>query len=327
MKFKTANLIVLQALLCCLSVVLDLRASEPETVCMSDQIWLVSARQHCECSCSSEFPVQFYSCNGWHDSDFGTLIGTNHSSMRTVVFVHGYQTDLCDAQTRGVQVFKNLFGCCQDRQPIRFVIWAWKSEKEIARRPLQDFSIISQRAISLGPAFAHTMDLVANDGTVVVAYSLGAQVVVSGMTGNCQYGGPPIQLAVIAAANDCGFASCCRDRICGCNSIAGTTIFLNNKDRAIRASNMICRLQYGRHYRKFDELAVCSQGALGCVNLVDVSGEASKKHSVVRYTALPTIGCVIRRLVCECGMGCGVCSDESQSLHLQSIPDRVHDGA
>ena len=271
--------------------------AQGDSVRCADQVWLVSARElygdHDVSPC--QFPVRKFDGGCWHDSSFDALQFSDHGDIPTVVFVHGYQTNLQNAQFRGAQVYQSLFGNSRCTQPVRFIIWAWKSEREIPR-PVKDYALISKRAIGVGNAFAQTMNLVGDEQTTVIGYSLGAQVVVSGMTGQCQYIGAPIRLAVIAGANDCGFASGCRQR-CLQQNILQTTVFSNSKDRVLKASNLICRINYGKRFRKFEELAFQDNGSLGSVNVIDISNSATRNHSVVRYVSLPVVRNEILRLV------------------------------
>ncbi len=278
----------------------DTHQNSPVTGAVAgDEIWLINARGlEGVGSFSSDQLDYLQHVNGCWNAPVGQegfCQTVSQAQMPTVVFVHGYQTDLNDAQLRGLQVYRNIFQNACRCGSIRFVIWAWKSEKELCR-PIQDFTMKSRRADQLGDVFALNLNLVGNQPLIVVCYSLGTQVVVSGLTRSSRYQGQPIQLAVIAAATDCGLGSC-REQLWNRGNIRRSFIFTNRSDRAIRVARVTCRIAEGRRYRAFEEMAPLHSEQLGQVNLIDLSSVASRKHSIMRYTRIPVVQACIRQLV------------------------------
>ena len=269
---------------------------KPICVLPGDEIWLVSARGVCcdATPCTDQLPCQAYCGDKWLDVAFAEV--RSSQTITPVVYVHGYQTDLCDAKKRGLQVYQNLFACRQGSAPIRFVIWAWKSEKEI-RRPVRDYDLKSKRASQMANAFAATINELGPMPPMVIGYSLGAQVIMSALTHSCAYNGPPVQLVLIAAANDCCFASCC-GLLDSCGKVERSAIFYNADDIAIKTSSRICKLKFGCKFKSFEELATANS-SLGEVNIFDITEFASKKHSIVRYTSLPVVQGIIQQLLRE----------------------------
>ena len=217
------------------------------------------------------------------------------AQLETLVFVHGYNTNLQFAQKRGLQVYQKLLANCADRPPVRYVIWAWRSEREFAR-PIVDYRVKSKRATSLADKFAWTLNMLGPKPAVVIGYSLGAQVAVSSLTQSFAYKGEPVQLAVIGAANDCGFASGeCQLKNPG--HIRRTFIFLNRGDRAVRAAGLVCKARFGQRFKFFDELAPKRSQFFGQVKVVDITRIASNRHSVTRYIQIPQITNCIRNML------------------------------
>ena len=275
-----------------------------EEVCQScqacdDQIWVVSARDlgSGDCACPPNFSLEKWEHNQWLCSNLNNYQTLCSESIPTVLFIHGYQTDLSDAKRRGMQAYQNLFANSGYSGPIRFVIWAWRSERNRGRA-LRDYINKSRQAVNLGNVFAHSLNDLATDRTVVIGYSLGVQIAVSGLTQCCFYQGQPVQLAIIAAATDCDFATKTMMPIARQN-IASTTVFVNTKDRAVRASNLICRFRRGPSYQRFNQFAIQNSSNLGQLNFVDLLCEASRSHSIARYTRLPTVQHAIQQLVLQ----------------------------
>ncbi|MEM9410970.1 MAG: hypothetical protein AAGA30_07650, partial [Planctomycetota bacterium] len=196
---------------------------EPE--CRNDQIWLVSARgAACRQTGADKLPIQQYCCGRWANSDWLQINkSADGFAGQTLVYIHGYQTNLEHARVRGLEVYKNLFGRCRISEPIRFVIWAWKSEKEICR-PVQDYQLKSNRAVLLGNLFADSLNYLGPKPPVIIGYSLGVQVIVSGLTKSQCYQGAPVSIATIAAASDCGFTSSVCE-LCTSGRVKQTVVF------------------------------------------------------------------------------------------------------
>lgn len=272
-------------------------------VAAGDQIWLVSARKadHCDVD-PALLPCQKFCGGCWSESSFDQLESSGGQQLQTVVFVHGYRTDLEAAQETGVRLYRNLFGNeCRQSGPIRLVIWAWKTEMETCR-PLQDFNRKTERAMSLKDTFARTLTRLGPAPPVVIAYSLGTQVVVSAAAQSDRYRGTPFELAVIAAATDCGFSSHCHE-LSQCGNIARTTVFLNEGDRAIRVARLACRVTHGRMFQPFEDFAPGYSSQLGSIELIDITGQASRKHSIIRYTEVPVVRAAIQGIICETRSG------------------------
>lgn len=261
-----------------------------------DEIWLISARQLGGCH-AGEMPCQRL-CNGhWQQSCFTELVQANdhRPECAPVIFVHGYQTDLGDAQRRGLEVYQNLFASCQSDQPIRYVIWAWKSERE-SRRIVREFKEKAQHAAQLGDAFAMTLNWLQSKPPTIIAYSLGAEISLSALVQSNVYSGVPVQLVVIAAATDCGFSSCCF-QMQHCGHIARSYVFSNRGDIAIRAARISCRLATRKRQEKFEQVAPMFPQQLGEVCIIDITKVMTCQHSIVRYTSLPIVKDCINELV------------------------------
>lgn len=290
-----------------------------------DEVWLISARGVADC-CVSDLPCMRL-CDGiWQQSCCADLFAANDNQPQCtpVIFVHGYQTGLGDAQLRGLQVYQNLFSCCQPDHPIRYVIWAWRSERE-SRRILKEFTEKAQDAMRLGNAFADTLNRLQSKPPTIIAYSLGAQVSLSALVQSGVYAGAPVQLAVIAAATDCGFSGCCL-QMQNCGHISKSYVFCNRCDIAIRAARLSCRLANGKRQEKFEQIAPMFPGQLGDVCIIDITQVASRQHSVVRYTSLPVVKSCINELVAmTSGLPClSATTGTGQLIEQNSSPSQAN---
>jgi hypothetical protein len=267
---------------------------------LGDEVWLISSRDFDCCTplAVEQLPCMRYSNGCWSAADWSELrAGCQAADLQNFVFVHGYRTALADAQKRGLQVYAKLF--CTERTscPVRFIIWAWKSESEV-KRPYKDFVIKSHRAIALKDIFSLALNELGPRAPIVCAYSLGVQVAVSAMTQSDAYTGVPIQFVAIATVNDCGFQSC-DNKMFACGHIDRSFLFLNSGDRAVRAANRVCRLKYGPAYKPFEEFAVDRSEYLGQVHWVDITEVSPNTHSIVEYSSVPEVRCFLQQIVNE----------------------------
>ena len=293
-----------------LSMVAELPAqqhsiAQPEVCanCEPNQIWLVSAR---DIVCTdqphiSEFVVESHQACSWLKSSFTEMQTTAPASVPTMVYIHGYQTDLAFAKKRGLQVYQKLFW------------WMWP----IASGSFSSFGLGSQNVIvgercpttclnrnlqwHLEKSFALSMNEISTGPTLVFGYSLGAQVAFAGLAGCELYQGHTVELAVIAAANRCHSTACNPWSLCnGCESrVNRTTIFSNPNDRAIRASNLICRVREGRDFMNFEAMAMAVNQSLGQIEIIDLICDASRSHSINRYTKIPIVRSQLHRILIE----------------------------
>jgi len=140
-----------------------------------DEIWLVSARrQQGQC----QLTLQRLIDGQWiptcmEELTFAHAVDQQRSSM---VYVHGNRTDGEYARSRGLQFYENVFNAGAQSGPVRFVIFAWRSERERIR-PASDFNVKLDRSVELGSTFARFLDQFPDRRMVLSGFSLGGQVV------------------------------------------------------------------------------------------------------------------------------------------------------
>ena len=104
----------------------------------SDEVWLVSSRG---LGCNAEQNVgnlkywHYDREQSWTRSSLDALRATDSTDAVTVVFVHGYRIDHCEAFTKGWSAYRALTRCAGERA-VRFVIWSWPSTKTCG--PIED---------------------------------------------------------------------------------------------------------------------------------------------------------------------------------------------
>ena len=288
-----------------------------------DEIWIVSARNFDSCLESAEsLEVKRLANNTWQVASIDELAECHQSntSLTTLLYAHGNQTDYNYGISRGVQFYRSLASCPELDGPIRMVLWLWKSERESVRL-YPDFRIKSERAIEMGAAFRTTLERLGDSRVALVGFSLGAQVILSALDSMeehqshsfCEWDCSSLQgsyssdsdtakkyrIALIAPALDPAYACAAAGRTV-CSSITHETrIFNNRSDRAVKALRIIIRRECPQKSISFSKLVAEQRLRLGRVTNVDITSEAGARHSIVRYSRTQSLCCELGRLLSE----------------------------
>jgi hypothetical protein len=272
-----------------------------------DEVWMVNAR---DCLCGeidlSLVGVSQFVGNELVQRELGQLTAAHASGdeLVTVLYVHGNMTDEEYAIARGLQVYRNAFAKkAHCHGPVRYVIWAWRSEQE-QPRPYPDYLVKSDRSLRVGETFAATLNEFSDRNMIVFGYSLGVQVVLSAFDSPILHGREldtsRYQLAFAAPAINAKFMAC--------NSLASwdtpvkqTYVFTNRKDRAIKAAQAIIRRQNPTEDATIAGLSNAGKLNVGAVTEVDVFGETGRFHSIERYTRSGSLQSIMANLVNEVG--------------------------
>lgn len=266
--------------------------TESITIRPCDEVWFVNARESHnhpgDLSCVKVSRLVNGETQAATFDDLSTA-HLNDTSRETVVYIHGNQTDERWSVTRGMHAYKNFFLSCTS-EPIRFVIWQWKSEREFPRLG-KDYLFKSVRAVQLGKTLASTLGCFRDRDLTIIGYSLGVQVTLSAMLqpelammDGCGY-----RLALIAPALDSGFAFSVTSQQ-SCFGVVDTTkVFYNDVDRVLKLSELVSRKKSKRNYVSPKTL-ICSQLIpMGTLMSFEVGGEHGKRHSITRYSRTPTV--------------------------------------
>ena len=263
-----------------------------------DEVWVISARG---LECGSADPCSLtveQLCHGsFQPSTLQNLTDDHEAnpSLQTVIYIHGNQTDEKFARARGLQMYENGLGCSSEcRGPIRFVIWMWKAERVLPRL-YPDYMIKSQRSVGAGKMLGHTLAKFHDNDVVLIAFSLGAQLVTSAMEvpelqGDQIARRPRFRVAFVAAALDANYI--CR-RLNGYSTtscISRAIIATSEVDRATRAFHFVARKNCPQLKESIAELALAHHIPLGdSIEVIDVTGEVGKKHAIERYSKSPNL--------------------------------------
>ena len=263
-----------------------------------DQVWLVSSRHLPNCGkiANSEVWLKAEKLvgNTWVEESIQQLTDDHdkNKDMVTLVYIHGNRSDEEWARARGVEVYQRISEF-EDCPPIRYVIWSWPSDRLL--RPLKDFQVKADRSIAEGTYFSTFIAQLSPENRIgVLGYSLGAQVVLSGLNEMKVFNNQPSQpkhqlnIALVAAATDCNWPSVCDDVDAVYNSISKMLIVHNACDRALKAYRLAC---LGRT----NPMGGCGMKGLDAlkdngqkVHQLDVSGMVRGDHSIIEYLK-PTI--------------------------------------
>jgi len=258
-----------------------------------DDVWLVSARNETSSSLSCQRLVD----GQWCGSSLDNLATAKALSpdMPTLVYVHGDRTDEQYARSRGLQFYENVFNPdkCGDSGPIRFVIFAWKAEREIMR-PSFDYRLKLLRSVQLGQTFRSFLSRFHDRQMLLVGFSLGGQVILSGISNpdtsdsicnycNLQTG--QYRLALITPSLAPNETQTSIDPLPYLTSVQETHVFINKKDNAIRAANVVNRNNCIDAQKELSSLA---RGCLACapnqVRIHDMTPEVGHCHSITKYS-------------------------------------------
>jgi hypothetical protein len=94
----------------------------------SDQIWLVSTRGFCNVSEATQWGTSRYDAGYWKSSDDQAFSQSDDQETATVIYIHGNRMDSAGAESRGLAIYRELFGN-QTEGKVRFVIWSWPSDR------------------------------------------------------------------------------------------------------------------------------------------------------------------------------------------------------
>lgn len=277
---------------------------EDITVLPQDEVWFVNARS---CLCGetdlSNLPVCRLIDSEFVAKDLASLTAAHaaNDDLATVLYIHGNMTSEEYAVSRGLQVYRNAFAKkSQCRGPVRYVIWAWKSEQEKVRL-YPDFLIKSDRSVHVGETFAATLNQFCDRNMVVFGYSLGVQVALSAFDSPNLHSrdgdSTKYQVAFAAPAINADYIACHALK-CGCSSpVEQTLVFTNRKDRAIRAAQSVIRRKNPNEEATISGLSDSGKLDVGPVSEYDVYDESGRFHSIERYTRSGTLQSMMANLV------------------------------
>ena len=266
---------------------------EPVRICPEDDIWLVSARRaHCAPSDLSLLRCSRLRNENWETAELDDLFHS-HSSDRTkvtTVYVHGNLTNLKWAKSRGLQFYKTAFQADQ-RPPLRFVIFAWRSDQEKVRA-IVDYEIKSKRSVVIGETFGRLLEKFEDRWIVISGFSLGAQVVFSALSmPELQNGDDRVgkyRVAVFAPVFNSDFVESELIKYVHNPIVHRTELFLNHSDRAIKLSQWVAVMRAKSKF-SLTELANGDKMNNGVVagkliKIRDITNETSNKHSIESYS-------------------------------------------
>ncbi len=159
-------------------------ATDNVTLLPQDEIWLIDARNaHCagEDLCS----LNVSCCRGGRWTSSGPPIVGQHAALtgsKVTLFGGPRKSGHSKlGQIKGLQVYNNAFSTTSEcRPPVRFVILAWRSERELLRN-CRDYIYKSQRSVAVGRALATILCQFEDRRMVLAGFSLGVQVLVSAL--------------------------------------------------------------------------------------------------------------------------------------------------
>ena len=252
-----------------------------------DEIWVVSARDNLSAPYDlSRMTVKKLSNGQWHSADLNQLTHAHQTdlSRKTMLFTHGNRTSYSWAVSRGMAVYQNLFSTCAARPAIRLVVFAWQSDRETPL-PVADYRIKAKKSVCIGTTFGLLLNQFQNRDLMLVGYSLGAQVILSGLENEFQPATNDLfEVSLIAPAFDCDWlasrAAASRPPV----KVKRATVFVNRGDRVIKVATRVCQREYPSVNLDLHQLAASGQLPFARADFVDLTAETTSIHSIARYT-------------------------------------------
>ena len=269
------------------------------TVLPQDEIWLIDARNSHVCPHDlSQMSIQRF-CNGiWCPADLASLVASHSldKTKSTMIYIHGNRTDEDWARSRGLQFYNNTFsnnGNC--RPAVRFVIYSWRSEREMRRtRGVMEYIDKSERSVAVGCSLADILTQFEDRRIVLTGFSLGVNVVISALNhpaiqfDNSEAKGK-FRVAFVAPALDGCFARSLLNQYPSPHAVERADIFTNAIDRALRGSKFANRRQCPDCDISIQELASRGNLPLARMSICDLAGDVGKQHTVTGYTGCPAV--------------------------------------
>lgn len=285
-------------------------------ICPRDDVWLISARH-------SHFhpdDVSLLDCsrlvNGcWQSENLAKLTNdhANDKTKVTMIYVHGNRTNLKWAKSRAIQFYDNSLRNCE-RPPLRFVVFAWRSEAEKVR-VIQDYKIKSNRSVTVGKAFCELLDHFGDRKMLLGGFSLGAQVVLSAMSEAEQREVLPksgqYQVAVMAPAINSDFSRASLSIYPQNSLVRHTDVFVSRDDCVVKVSEVINRRANASCFSITDLRDY--QGGQS-VSVHDITREVTKRHSIDNYSRSPLVVSRICDLLNEVFQEGQVIADDSDEV-------------
>ncbi len=97
-----------------------------------DEFWVISTRGIEEVPCQvlpSQLKVYQWRCGQWSRESLESFVDTHNRAATTLFYVHGNRYTPEDAVERGWLALRRLQNGCGPRNPLRFVVWSWPSER------------------------------------------------------------------------------------------------------------------------------------------------------------------------------------------------------
>ncbi len=270
-------------------------------------VWLISSRQAslADCRRNQSLDVRQLDADGnWQRRELEAPWIEPVLGGRTIIHIHGYNTDVDDAPQHGLWVREQLAKAHPESLPARWIIWSWPSERATGA-PLSDLRLKADLAEEHAVFLARWLEQVPPDQRVsLMGHSYGARMATAALHllagGTIEElaltepacGGPscPVRLALTGAALDDDWLLPDRRHGLALDPAEHVLIVVNPFDAVLKV--------YPRLWGHRGPLALGSRGlretpelALLCNRITewDVGNWVGKGHLSSRYLAVPAV--------------------------------------
>lgn len=155
-----------------------------------DEVWLIDTHQmECARSIEEGLQVSQWHHDRWVRLSIAQLLDriNGDRNIANMFFVHGNRTSLFWGVSRGEFIYQQLLKQPEFVGRVRFIIWAWPSEKETG--PIRDFKVKAKRADHEGSYFGWVLSRCRPEHPLgLIGYSFGSRVVMGGLSMVAQNG-------------------------------------------------------------------------------------------------------------------------------------------
>jgi hypothetical protein len=150
-----------------------------------DQVWVLSTRWLGCAGCTIDEPpgiaVQKRTAeHGWTPSSLDEFFASDDPCVPTCIAIHGNQVEPGEALVHGMIAYCRLIACFPEKQPVRFVIWSWPSQKMDGI--LKDVRIKAARTPTESKYLAWVLNRINPETKVsLVGFSYGARIATGAM--------------------------------------------------------------------------------------------------------------------------------------------------
>ena len=144
---------------------------------LTNEYWIVGSNGY-------DYYFWKFENNAWRNCSSDEFFSTDDPQRTTIIWAHGYQTDMASASQGGAylnSLLKKAHQSSNQNKPYRLIVWKWESERNMARIRVDaknKTALANCSGVSLGKFIGKFNS---SDDVCLIGFSFGAQVVGSAL--------------------------------------------------------------------------------------------------------------------------------------------------